>query len=110
MKGCELGIRHSLGRRCVLGDGGDGVGKNTFLREKMHPLGDGAREKMFLGRRWAEGEDVGLGEDILWKEGGIGEEMNLLGWIVATEEVGMRMVIQGGDGAREKVGLGGEDP
>jgi hypothetical protein len=26
------------------------------------------------------------------------------------EEVGLRMVFQGGDGAREKVGLGGDDP
>jgi hypothetical protein len=32
MRGCGLGRRHTLGRKCVLGDGGgDGVGDNTFL-------------------------------------------------------------------------------
>jgi hypothetical protein len=52
MGGCGLGRKHSLGRRCLPGDGGgDGVGENTFLKEKMRPWGHGAKEKTF--RRWA---------------------------------------------------------
>ncbi|CAM6019037.1 unnamed protein product [Sphagnum balticum] len=63
------------------------------------------KKKVGPRRKWGRVEDVGWGEDIPQKEGGIGK-----GWIVAREEVGLRMVFQGGDGAREKVGLGGDDP
>ncbi len=81
-RGGEKMKRHSLGKRCVPRDGGgdgvgektfpgekmrrlprekmcpwgwrrSGVGEKTFPGEKMHPWGDEAREKTFLGRRWA---------------------------------------------------------
>jgi hypothetical protein len=91
----------------------DGAKEKTFLGEKVS-LGRGCRlGKMFLKkkvgprRKWGQGEDVGWGEDTPRQEGGIREEMNPWGWIVAGEEVGLRMVLQGGERATEKVGLGG---